>query len=340
MHYASLLRAGAASVIALAAAQAAQATSYHLVDLGVNKTPNQINKSGAIAGQDDGSGSGTEEAYEYRKGHWVHLKSGTAGSSATAIDGAGDVAGNTTRKGMPAATVWPKGGSPVQIALPNQGLFGTVQGIANGQVVAGTFVDSASSQFHCFRWTPAGGSTDIGVMAGGINCMSFAINSKGQIAGMASGSAPGTSTAFVYDAGGFHAIGALPAAVYTTPLAINTQGHVVGYAMHATGPSTAFSWDGTTATDLGIASGYTATSANGINDSDVVVGSGFDAANVPHALIFTGGQAVDAETQIVDSLDGWTIDVLSSINNDGVIVGQGTRADGSHGIMLVPVAGR
>lgn len=69
---------------------------------------------------------------------------------------------------------------------------------------------------------------------------------------------------------------------------------------------------------LGCYSGY----AEGINDAGWVVGNCYDSndsSNVSHPFVYNGSKTIDLNTQVV----GWTLDLVTGINNSGQIVASG-----------------
>jgi probable HAF family extracellular repeat protein len=328
----------AIAALALASATGAQAASYRIVDLGKDLEPFQIDKQGDMAGQS--ARKKTQAPVVYRNGRWKQLPPKDSGGFTTAINAGGDVVGTWyLRTGAEHPTLWPRGGKAVEVPMPDGVMISRPWGITADQVVVGYFSFSDPNESHCFRWSASDGFADLGFMGRGDACYANAINGAGQIVGLATVTPKGPVRAFLYQDGAFRNLGTL-GGDNAAANAINERGHVVGYSGIATDPdqSHAFLWSGGVMRDIGASPDFSSTNALSINSHGDIVGSGMGIADgAAHALRFVDGQVVSLETE-VDELDDWKLEYARSINEDGVIVGNGTRADGIHGFELVPLA--
>ena len=108
---------------------------------------------------------------------------------------------------------------------------------------------------------------------------------------------------------------------------LNNSGQVVGLAAtggnspDGSGPFDAFSYSGSTMTDLGALGGYWS-GANSINDNGQAVGTVVDSAGHPQrAVLYSGGTVTDLGTL------GGSFSQALGINNSGQIVGSASISD-------------
>jgi probable HAF family extracellular repeat protein len=233
----------------------------------------------------------------------------------------------------------------VQFRLPDGSETGYVTGIAGDQRVTGTWLDATARNYHCYTWTPAGGSVDIGLMGNGRECQAAAINSSGRVAGGAQVTIKGPLHAFLYDDGVRRNLGLLEGDAMSYASALNERGHAVGWSSASTtdaDTSRAFFWSGGTMKELAHGAPFAWTSAYGINNRDEIVGQAWNAVSDRAQAVLFGkdGQVVALDTQVVEPLGDWKLMSAYSINDKGAIVDWGDRADGFHGFMLVPVEAR
>jgi probable HAF family extracellular repeat protein len=326
----------ALACLALAAVAGANAASYRIVDLG-NRIPGEINsQAGDIAGR-----SG-QQAMVYRNGRWKSLPdNGALESGGGSINEGGDVVGwilDTNYHDQP--VMWPRGGPRTDLPLPEGALQGVPTDINSDQVVVGTYYTVAGQNPRCFRWSPADGVVDLGLMARGDFCQPVAINAAGQIVGMATIDKH-ARRAFLYENGTFRNLGVLGAGSWSEAYAINRQGHVVGFADVNGFDGHAFLWSGGTMKDIGADFSLRYNFANSINDHGEIVGAGWghDNGTRLHALHFVDGKVIKLSTE-VENLGDWELRSATSINNDGVIVGFGRLRGKLRGFELLPINGR
>ncbi len=233
-------------------------------------------------------------------------------SGANAINDAGQVAGYSLPDGTSYyhSTAW-FGGTPVDLGRP-----GNAYGInQSGQVVgyAASFAIDGLGPNRATVWDATGRATDLGTL-GGSSSYATAINSSGQIAGVAD-NPDGTRHAVIWDGGKTIDLGTLGGR-YSAARAINNSGQAAGDA-YITGDadSRATLWNGTTAIDIG----GPCSSAAGINNAGQVVGfTCFETPSGPigHATLWDSSRSIDLGT-----LPGGTNSAAYAINDHGQIVG-------------------
>lgn len=75
--------------------------------------------------------------------------------------------------------------------------------------------------------------------------------------------------------------------------------------------------------------------ALGMNDRGLVVGYYSDSSLVNHAFVYDGTSMVDLNT-LIDPASGWNLSVAHSVNNKGVIAGEGYHNNTLRGFVLYP----
>ena len=124
------------------------------------------------------------------------------------------------------------------------------------------------------------------------------------------------------------------------PFAINENGHVVGgqgfpkpHAFFSTNPNAP-------AMDLGTlnsADPYRMSVAKGVNVHDWVVGfSDSSPTSGPLAFLHNGSTMIDLNTRLVNGT-GWVLNIATGINDDGLIIGNGTYNGYQRAFLLIPV---
>ncbi len=76
----------------------------------------------------------------------------------------------------------------------------------------------------------------------------------------------------------------------------------------------------------------------GLNGQDEIVGRWRDLSGRFHGFLFSGGHTTSIDGRI-ENLDGFEIQSLDRVNDDGVIVGTALQGVKLHGVMLVPTDG-
>jgi probable HAF family extracellular repeat protein len=125
------------------------------------------------------------------------------------------------------------------------------------------------------------------------------------------------------------------------PFAINENGHVVGgqgfpfpHAFFSANPNSP-------AVDLGTlnpADPNRISAAEGINVHDWVVGfSDSSPTSGPLAFLYSGSTMMDLNTRLVNGA-GWVLNIATGINDNGLIIGNGTYNGYQRAFLLIPVS--
>jgi len=310
---------GRASMLALLgtlAGPAAAAPVYHLVDLGPDTSANDINRHGVIAGARNG------HAAMWRADGW-HSRAGA--DSVTALDGQGEALGLVRHFDVADVSVyWPAGGgAAIPITMP----FDTIQvlayGVESGRVAG--FAEDTSNRTHCFVWTAADGTVDLGTGGHDFACYAVDINASGQVVGYTPPPDPlAQDQAFIWQDGQFTFLGTLPGGHWSQANAINRRGHVAVttdrlLANGRTGERAAL-WTGTRLKDLGTVDQGTEFQGLHLNDRDEVLGQYYSEIRGWRAFLYTEGQMYRIDL-LVDNLDGVDIRIPTAIGDDGTLVG-------------------
>jgi probable HAF family extracellular repeat protein len=198
--------------------------------------------------------------------------------------------------------------------LGTLGGFIFAYGINNGgQVVGYSSPAPQDSHGHAFLWD-RGMLSDLGTL-GGAESVAYAINSLGQVAGVAA-SPTNLDRAFLWDQGVMTDLGTL-GGLRSFALGINDAGQVVGESdlTDQYGPTHAFLWENGTMTDLGTLGGG-GSFANGINNAGDVVGGALVANGRTHAFLYHDGVMAD-----LGAAPGNTYTTAYAINSAGQIAG-------------------
>ncbi len=252
------------------------------------------------------------------------LNTNAAEGMASAINGAGQVAGTGYINGQAYATVW-TGGAGQTIA----GAGSYALAINDGGQVAGMF--TTAGQGHAFVMSD-GLMVDLGDLPGGAWSAAYGINGSGEVAGYGDVGS-GEFGAFTWTAGsGYTELGGLGGA-NSYAMAVNDAGVATGNAQLGTGFSHAVTWTDGTAQDLGTLGGNSSY-GYGINDGGEVVGYSYvDNAGVTHAFLVENGVMIDLNN-LIDPASGWTLTAAYAINGSGEIVGSGLLNGVEHAFRL------
>ena len=259
---------------------------------------------------------------------WSIKGLGTLGgysSTANGINDSGQVVGYSTNESDPYYHAFITG--PNGIGMTDLGTLGGSYSRAygindSGQVVGFSFTSSTSN--HAFITGPNGiGMTDLGTLERG-QSSATGINSSGQVVGFSNS----------IDRDHFHAFITGPNGIGMTDLGtlggeesrafgINDSGQVVGYSSadffkqaFITGPN------GIGMINLGTLGGDFS-EAHGINNAGEVVGVAATATGESHPFLFSHGGITDLSLLAPVVAAGWTDIDVSSINNNGQMVGDG-----------------
>lgn len=122
------------------------------------------------------------------------------------------------------------------------------------------------------------------------------------------------------------------------PIALNNRGVVVGEGRDAQKHRQAFLYErGVIKTLTGPK--QKAAQICDLNDHGEVVGFMYGSGSPAlTALLWWQGQVFDLNETLVEKVDGWHIEVASTINERGQIIGQARSRTGDHPVLLTPVA--
>ncbi len=164
-----------------------------------------------------------------------------------------------------------------------------------------------------------------------------AINEKGDVAGTVF--IPGNyfvATLFCHDKA--IPLGFLPGGNYSSAAAINDALEIAGTS-ETPNPANphAFLWDRGKMIDLGVLPTGSTSAASGINASGEVVGSAdvssLTGGSYNHAFLYSHGKMYDLNG-LIPSYSGWVLQVASSINSRGEIVGTGVINGNTRAFLL------
>jgi probable HAF family extracellular repeat protein len=241
--------------------------------------------------------------------------SGSAGQ-ASGINASGTVVGTTITSSGARATVWEENGERVLSTLGGAESYALAVNNAGNVVGSSTTADGYA---HAFL-TLADGVVDLGTLGGGWSS-AYGVNDRLEVVGYSMTSS-GAFNAFHWsESTGMSAIPALGGA-NSYAFGLNERGSVVGAANTSNGMLEAFLYADGSSRSLGTLGGYTS-SAYAINSIGDVVGYSYDNQGRSRAFVWRGGILYDLNN-LVEDLDGWTLDAAFGINEDGEIVGRGS----------------
>jgi probable HAF family extracellular repeat protein len=199
----------------------------------------------------------------------------------------------------------------------------------SGQVTGDSATTAGPNLVHAFLYSE-GKMLDLGTLPGGFTSVGYAINGGGrderreqggegiQVTGY-SGSADGSTHAFLYSNGTMSDLGTLPNLgtqnSYSTGLAINGSGQVTGYSGITHGVEHAFLYRNGKMSDLGTLPGGAVSGGYGVNDSGEVAGTS-GTSNSRHAFLYRNGRMWDLGT-----LPNGTFSAGFAINESGEVTG-------------------
>jgi probable HAF family extracellular repeat protein len=307
-----------------------QTTDYSVLELSATGIPSRVNNWGDVAGRAIESALGETQATIWNHGsrrpkHLGKLQGGEH-SSASGINDAGEVAGETNTAESIVPFVWtPRGGlrrSPL-LAGDNCGqAFGINR---HGHVVG---YSSGSNGRRAFLWMRGGRVRDLGILPGGSYSSASDINDLDEVAGT-SGSPAGDRAVLWTTNGNIRDLGTLPGYASSEASAINNNGDVVGYAKGPRGVR-AFLWTQASGMqDLGALAGGNSSRALGINDMGAVVGSSTSSSG-DRAFIWTRETGMRDLNSAASVTPGVVFVEAHAINNVGQILVMGSPMHESH----------
>jgi uncharacterized membrane protein len=310
--------------------------SFTLRELGSLEGPGAaasgINASGDIVGSSNDS-LGAPHATVWRAGDYApralpQLRQPAWGSSATAINTAGDIAGNTYTFNGYLATFWPAGGGASRDlgTLPGAS-SSVVRGMNDaGDVVGDSYLPNGT---RATLWAASGAPPrDLGPGS------ARAINSAGAIVGSTLLS-DGRYQATLWPAGGGapQSLGTLEPGASSSAAGINDAGDVVGASWGGNEPGGATLWSAGSGAPRILGDG----SAEAINNAGDVVGSAFVPSGEMHGMLWP---AAGGGPQDLGSLAAGDFAQAAAINSSRQIVGvsQGLEPDApAHAVLWEPV---
>jgi probable HAF family extracellular repeat protein len=326
------------------------ANRYRIVDLGAF-APAAINDHGAVAGAcrvDLVSHSiDLLHAMLHAGKSFRALSDQGNPSYATSLNKSRQVVG-VVREGPPfqehdQGVLWSPDGTSEDVLLPSRGVDGYPQSVNDAGQVAGYYETSGDPSPRCFLWKPGNDSIDLGLLPGGTYCNAYGVNDHAQVVGAATapyGQFQYTPHAFLWQAGAMQDLGTLDGigSYGASALAINGGGEVVGFAYIGPPYATrAFSWKDGQMTDIGNDPDFESSQASAIDTNGDIVGTAqLTSDGFWYAVRFEGGLLI----KLIDEVDkpgDWTLGAALSVNDQGEIVGTGTRDVGEpHGFLLEP----
>lgn len=346
------LKIGVSTLSLCAAAIAAAAPQYQIIDIGTvgtGSTASQgffISPNGIVTGRSTFSGGSTAFTWT-QNGGIVALPSFTGHnfSVGTGVNNSGTVVGigTTTLFGSgPVPLIW-NNGVVSQLALPSGEGAGRAQAINGSGVVVGS-TGGGSSQYGAI-WS-GGVYTKLSQTTSGGSFFNtaFGINDAGLVIG--TGIDPNNAArnvGMVYDSATntTFEVGSLGGGNGALAFGVGNGGHVVGSAMLNQGSGTPFIWTqagGMTAIPL--AAGTSQGSARAVNASGWAVGTDSSAFAIP--FLYDGGQTYRLGDLITQGGAGWDLLTNTSssalgISDTGIITGTGVFNGSVHAYAMVPV---
>lgn len=313
-----------------------------LTDLGAlggnHSYPFDMNASGVVVGWATVDPVGTPyNAFRWANGTLTDIGKlpGFVGSLATAVNDAGQIAGESWRYTEPSQVVflWEAG---VMTSLPSLGTStSSAAAINSAGEIAGQSRLGRLGPDHAVIWRN-GQIIDLGTFGdrfSGYDSFAIDINDAGQVTGVSELS--WGYHAFRWENGVMTDLGALDGGI-SKPWAINAHGDICGYSTVADGSARAVLWRGNTLIDLGMLPGGISAMAMDVNDAGQVVGIVNYPDNTTRAFLWENGVMTDLGT-----LGGRRsyVQLRRSLSNRGHVVGQAETADGElHPVLWQPNA--
>lgn len=348
------------AVAALPITAAAQATVYHVTDLGAVPgaaacVPTAINDTGVVAGSCAQDGLSNTGVVIWRDGTLVNLGLLPGGhyASATAIKSLGVVAADGDAGNIQPRPLVSSNGALLNMD-PQGGANMRTVGITDAGVVFGSYAKGLSgntSAWSAVFWAEEAGKpgryrrTALPGIPGGDpkanSTIALGSNKAGQAAGWVTSSLFGQLGAF-WNNDAQHSIVALAplaGAYWSIATGVNDLGQAIGQSGTASFEYHGVLWQNDAAhtpVDLGTLPGDTASTAVAANTAGQVVGANWSSAAGQRAFLWQRDEITELAS-LVDPLDGfWTIDSVFGINNAGQIIGIGSSNGRSTAVLLTP----
>jgi probable HAF family extracellular repeat protein len=287
-------------------------------------TPTAINDLGDVVGKVGDPGSATYYGF-VAGGGFFQLGFPGGVTVVNAINDSGGVAGRAVGEGAGSHGVafMDSPGGSIQTFNPFNGYNSGASGINNAGQVVGTGDDLKNN--HPFLMSN-GTVTDLGSL-GGTWGHAYAINNKGEVAGVSEITGDVSQHAFLYTNGAMTDLGTLGGGNgWSWATGINDNSQVVGYASYLVPGAAhqhAFLYSNGVMNDLGTLGGADSQAA-GINNLGQVVGHSQGSFYGNHGFLFSDGAMLDLNA-LIDPALGWNIVDAVDINNNGQIAAYGLK---------------
>jgi hypothetical protein len=339
-----------AACAAVMPGMAAAQRVYNVIELGRDLPVGErsaaygVNNSNVAVGRVGVSGSDRAASFTADGAHVV--LSGTAGV-ALSINALGDIAGGAVPSVKPLY---------VDVAVWRQGVFAAMAMPAGG-FIERAYAVKITDDLHVYgtyydRYpppAPPNASSNRGFVAdsslvassntwGGLGNVITAANESGAQVGMWFPFNAAPEGVRVTPGVGVEPVGPLVGKEVGYAYAIDSQGNIAGNAGSRTGPLSPFVLIGGRVRPFGL-TGESSSQPSAMNDAGVVVGSStFSGEPQTRAVVWKRGRTTDLSALPEALAAGWrTLYQATAVNNNGVIVGNGIRNDGTErGFMLIP----
>jgi probable HAF family extracellular repeat protein len=349
-------------------ASAQLAPAYKVTSLGMlpgdtSSLAYGINDFGVIVGSSsDAGGSSTIAGFKWQAGTMTDLGlySGHTAIRPWDVNNAGNVTGRATGGAGGSNFGVYHNGTAWQLAGSVGGTRGNGFGINNANQMVGNMRLPSNDFSRAYVWSPSGGTVQLPTIHpddpmnaipaySGFEGGSYAnsINNSGTVVGSTGISdTHGTDRGFRWSSSGGMVNLGTPASqglaglsLFTQSYAqnINDAGFIVGAADRGSGLTRAVYWDSSDVIhDIGTLGG-TSGWAYAVNDDNVIVGFSNNGVGNRAFGYVPGGAITDMNTLLDPSSTGWLITRAHDINNNGLIVGEGTFGGITQAVLLTPV---
>jgi PEP-CTERM motif len=291
---------------------------------GVSMTPEALNDLGQAVGQTFGSGG-----YGTFFFNGTTTTAGPSGSvNAVGINDSSTICGYMTNKGAP--YIYTQNGNTVTTIGSNTSAGTYPYAINNAGQIAGYGNDPATGNDTAILYT-SGTFQTLGTIAPQTSSNGFALNSTGDVVGIAAG--VGAGEPFIYSSGAMHEIDS----VGGRSLGINDSRQVVGEIAGGNNEGFYYDYTSNTFTTVVPPTGYSGCYLDGINNAGVAVG-GFSNSSANFAGVYLPGQPMVDLNQLIAPSSGWILQSAVAINNEGQILGDGTLNHAGTVFILTPIS--